>query len=269
MAGKVQAKGGMETSTILGIILGFGGIMVGFLLEGGSPGMLVGFSALIIIVTGTFGALMTSFTIRDILSIPALIKESMSAIKGPSKDLAQLIITFGEKSRREGLLSLEDDVESLDDKFIKKGIRMVVDGVDPEIVRNLMENEIMIFEDKKKEEVELFAQAGGFSPTMGIIGTVTGLVLVLSNLGGDASALGHSIAVAFIATLYGIGLANLFWLPIANKLKLKMKKEIAEKQLILAGVLAIQAGENPSLIKDRLEAFVEEEITEKAEEGEK
>jgi chemotaxis protein MotA len=253
-------KAGSDTSIMLGMGIGFGGLVFGFILEGGRPAALIGVSAFIMIVTGTFGAVIVSFGIKPFMSIPRLFKDAMKTALGPSKELVQLLYNFAEKARREGLLSLEDDIDKLGDEFLKKGIRLVVDGVDPEIVRNTLENDIMLFEHRKKEEAEVLFQAGGFSPTMGIVGTVMGLVLVLSNLGGDAGALGHSIATAFIATLYGIAFANLIWLPVANKLKVKMREEILARELILTGILSIQAGENPSLIKDKLGAYVEEEI---------
>ncbi|HNX58754.1 MAG TPA: MotA/TolQ/ExbB proton channel family protein [Spirochaetota bacterium] len=253
-------KAGSDSSVLLGLGVGFGGLLVGFLLEGGKPAGLIGFSALIIILAGTSGALIVSFGMKQFMTIPRLFKDSLKAALGPSKELVQLLYNFAEKARREGLLSLEDDIDKLGDEFLKKGIRLVVDGVDPEIVRNTLENDIALYEHRKKEEVEILFQAGGFSPTMGIVGTVMGLVLVLANLGGDAAALGHSIAAAFIATLYGIGFANLIWLPVANKLKGKMKEEVLARELILTGILSIQAGENPSLIKDKLGAYVEEEI---------
>jgi chemotaxis protein MotA len=253
-------KAGSDTSVLMGMGIGFGGLLAGFIIEGGSPRGLVGFSALIIIVAGTSGAVIISFGMKQFMSIPKLFKDSMQAALGPSKELVQLLYNFAEKARREGLLSLEDDIDKLGDEFLKKGIRLVVDGVDPEIVRNTLENDITLYEHRKKEAAEILFQAGGFSPTMGIVGTVMGLVLVLSNLGGDTTALGHAIAAAFIATLYGIGFANLIWLPVANKLKGKMKEEILARELILTGILSIQAGENPSLIKDKLGAYVEEEI---------
>ena len=253
-------KSGSDSSTMMGAAVGFGGLLLGFMMEGGSPKGLIGISALVIILAGTFGALIVSFGLKETMKVPALFKETMKASMGPSKELVQLLYNFAEKARREGLLSLEDDIDKLDNDFLKKGIRLVVDGVDPEIVRNTLENDITLYEHRKKEEAEILFQGGGFSPTMGIVGTVMGLVLVLGNLGGDTAALGHAIAAAFIATLYGIGFANLIWLPGANKLKGKMKQEVLAKELILTGILSIQAGENPSLIKDKLGAYVEEEI---------
>jgi chemotaxis protein MotA len=259
-AKKGLSKPGSDPSLLLGLAIGFGGLLVGYILEGGSPVSLLGLSAFIIIVGGVVGALTVSFSLKHVLTIPALMKDSMNAPLAPSKEMAMLLITFAEKARREGLLSLEEDIESLNDPFLQKGVKLIVDGTDPEIVKNTLENDIYLFEERKKEEIEIFAQAGGFCPTMGIIGTVTGLVLVLGNLGGDAAALGHSIAAAFIATLYGIGFANLVFLPVANKLKMKLKLEILGKEFALIGMRSLQTGDNPSLIKDKLQSFLEEKI---------
>jgi chemotaxis protein MotA len=256
-------KGGMDISTLAGIGIGFGAIIMGYLIEGGNPAGLVGISAIIMIFGGTVGATMTSFTIKDVMRIPKLIGDATQLSKGPSSDLVETIITFAEKARREGILSLEGDIDDIGNPLLKKGVKLLVDGTDPEIVRNILENDIYIFEIRRKEEMEIFAVAGGYSPTMGIIGTVTGLILVLSRLGGDSAELGHSIAVAFIATLYGIGLANLFWLPIASKLKLKMKLEKLEKEMIIVAVLSLMQGENPSVMRDKLDPFLEEGHKEK------
>lgn len=247
-----------ESSTLIGILSAFGAMVVGFILEGGSLGSLFGVSALIIIIGGTFGACLTSFNIATVFSIPKLVTLAMTAPEGPDNETVLEMISFAEKSRREGLLSLEEEVDKLENKFIQKGVRMMVDGVDPEILRATLEKDIELFEDRRKHEAALFEAAGGFSPTMGIIGTVMGLVLVLANLGGDAKELGHSIATAFIATLYGICFANVIWLPIGLKLKLKMKEELLRMEMIMQGIISIQAGENPSLIKERLISYLSE-----------
>jgi chemotaxis protein MotA len=187
----------------------------------------------------------------------------MVRVRGPSPQLAQQLLEFAEKARRDGILSLEDTVEDLEDDTLRKGLRLVVDGTESEILVEVLESDIAILEQKKMEDANLFETAGGFSPTMGIIGTVMGLVLVLGRLGADMNELGRSIATAFIATLYGIGLANLFWLPVANKLKSQVKMFRLEKQLIIVGVRSIQQGESPALVREKIEGFLEE--TEKKE----
>lgn len=249
-------RGGADIATFLGMGIGWGSLIFGYILEGGYVPALFQASAFIIILGGTLGALSTSYTFKDILSIPKLLTESSKLSPDISKDIMEMLITFSEKARREGLLSLESEIEDLNDKFLQKGLKLAVDGTDPEVIRAVLENEIYLFELRKRDEAGMFEAAGGFSPTMGIIGTVMGLMMVLSRLGGDAAALGSSIATAFLATFYGISLANLFWLPVNNKLKLKLKKEKLQKELIIIAILSMLAGENPSILRDKLESFL-------------
>ena len=250
----------MNLATVLGIPVGLGLLMVAFIIEGGNPASLVLPSPLIIIFGGTFGALLTAFDLGDVLSIPKLIGDAMRMPPTKEKDLALRFVALAEKSRRDGLLSLEEDMQSLDtkeDPLLKKGLRYVIDGTDSEALRELLENDVAIFEKHRKHQAEIFESAGGFSPTMGIIGTVLGLIIVLSNL-AEPDKLGSHIAVAFIATLIGIAMANLVWLPLATKFKLVLAKEKNTKEMIIAGVLAIQQGESPKLVGDKLAAFVSE-----------
>ncbi len=142
--------------------------------------------------------------------------------------------------------------------MLRKGLRLVVDGTESEILVEVLENDLSIAEQRAMEPSEIFDAAGGYSPTMGIIGTVMGLILVLGRLGGDMNEIGRSIAVAFIATLYGISFANLFWLPVSNKLKLQVKQMKLEKQMIIVGIRSIQQGESPALVREKIEGFLEE-----------
>jgi chemotaxis protein MotA len=250
----------MNLSSVLGIPVGFGALLIAYIFERGKLSSLVLPSPFIIILGGTFGALLLSFDMRDVFAIPKLIGQAMKSRGSKLKSLAQLFLNFAEKARRDGLLALEEDLSSLDreiDPILKKGLRYVIDGTDPEVISAMLETEISIWEKERKREARIFEAAGGFSPTMGIIGTVLGLVIVLSNL-AEPERLGESIAVAFIATLYGISFANLVWLPLANKLKLQMEQQKHEKEMILEGVLAIQQGESPKLVGDKLAAFLEE-----------
>lgn len=254
----MKAGKGLDISTLIGMITGFGGILIGYMLEGGTPASLVGLSPFIIVVGGTFGTLITAFSVQEFLAIPRIVGDSFAPASGPNAELATQVVDLSDKARKEGLLSLDDMVEDIEDPLFRKGIRMVVDGVDPDEIEKLLETDITLYEFRKKEEVELFAQMGGFFPTLGVLGTVAGLVLVLGNLAGGAEQLGHSIAVAFIATLYGVGFANLFALPISNKLKGKIKKEKLRMEMILTGVFAIHKGESPMLVKEKMLSYLEE-----------
>lgn len=245
----------MDIATILGLLIGVGSLALAFVLEGGHLGALIVGTAALIVFGGTIGATIISFHIEEIAKLPEVF---LDAFKKQNFDVERLIkrmIELADLSRREGLLSLEQTIYSTEDEFLKKGIRYIVDAVDLNLTRDLLELEIYVFEQERLRLIHMFEAAGGYAPTMGIIGTVMGLVHVLSNLSSPES-LGPSIAVAFIATLYGVSSANLFWLPIAEKLKLNLEKEKNIKEMMLEGILSIGQGENPSLIGEKLATFI-------------
>src|SRR5207245_3158408 len=171
------------------------------------------------------------------------------------RDLVALFVRLAERARREGLLALESEAAEIHDPSIKKGVLLVVDGTDPELVREVMESDVAAMSERHEGKYAMFEAAGGFAPTMGIIGTVMGLVNVLSHL-DKPDELGKSIATAFIATLYGVLTANLFWLPVGERLKQRNKEEVARRTLAVEGVLAVQAGDNPRVGRETLEAFL-------------
>ena len=249
----------MDLSSILGIILGFGMLISGFLLEGGHFTSLLEPTAAMIVFGGTAGATICSFPMEDIKQVPQLFKITFTEKKYEVQELIIILSGFAEKARREGLLSLERETAAIDDDFLKQGIQLVVDGTDPALVRDILETQIDFTDQRHKIGADIFEAAGGYSPTMGIIGTVMGLVHVLSNL-ADPDSLGPSIAVAFIATLYGVAFANVAWLPIGHKLKLKSKQERFVMEIALEGILSIQAGDNPSIVKEKLKAFLSAKV---------
>ncbi|ODA42541.1 flagellar motor protein [Desulfosporosinus sp. BG] len=245
----------MDLSTILGILTGFGALIAGFTMEGGSVGALGQLSAAVIVFGGTAGAILTSFPLSDLKKFPQWIKTAFTAQSFGNTEAYETLVRFAEKARREGLLSLEQELETVTDRFTRQGMQLVIDGTDPEITKEILESNIAILEKRHKVGISVFEAAGGYSPTLGIIGTVMGLVMVLGNL-SDAAALSESIAAAFIATLYGVASANLIWLPIATKLKMKDKAEVSAMEMVLDGILSIQAGENPSILKEKLKTHV-------------
>jgi len=249
----------MDMSLIIGMGSAFGCLLMAFIIEGGNPVALIGISALVIIVGGVFGALTISFGLSGVLRLPVGFVKALKPAPHVGVKLVDLFIYYSEKARKEGLLSLEGDTEAdaSFDPLIKKGLSLVIDGTDATAIRDIFEIEIMEFEEREKLDVQLFEQAGGFCPTMGIVGTVLGLISVLSHL-NEPERLGESIAAAFIATLYGIGFANIVFLPVANKLKGSLKEKVAEKNLILTGLIALQAGDNPRILRDKLSGFLSE-----------
>ncbi|MBN1980905.1 MAG: motility protein A [Chitinivibrionales bacterium] len=251
----------MDIALVLGLITGFGMLIIGYMIEGGSPAALFAISPIFIVVGGTLGAVMTQFRMRDVLGIPQKMKYALFDQGMDSSEIVDLLVSFSERARREGILSLESDFatklsDPRYDPMLLKGTRLAIDGTETDLINDILENEIFFFENKKKHDASLFEAAGGYSPTMGIIGTVMGLVMVLGNL-DKPDELGPAIAAAFIATLYGVSLANLVYLPIAGKIKNKAKQGVIQKQLIKEGIMAIQAGENPHLIREKLEIFCE------------
>ncbi|MDR3289028.1 MAG: flagellar motor protein [Peptococcaceae bacterium] len=245
----------MDLTTLIGIIAGLGALVIGFVLEGGHPGSLFQGTAAIIVFGGTFGAVAASFSAADLKRIPQWFRIAFSRKAFGTEEAYVTLIQFAEKARREGLLSLERELDSVSDKFTHKGLQLVIDGTDPEITQSILESNISVLEKRHKTGIHVFEAAGGFSPTMGIIGTVMGLVHVLGNL-DDPAALSGAIAAAFIATLYGVSAANLLWLPIATKLKQKDKFEVNAMEMILDGILSIQAGENPSILREKLKTHL-------------
>jgi chemotaxis protein MotA len=245
----------MKASTAIGIAVAIGGLAIGGLLEGASPAAFFNIPALLIVLGGTFGATFAGTTIEKIKLIPTLYKKAMGSDKPDMAAQLELLVGFAERARREGLLALDEEVAELDDEFTRKGLQLVVDGTDPELVREILENEIDGMMGRHHAAVSPFEKAGGFAPTMGIIGTVMGLVHVLENLDAPAT-LGPAISGAFIATLYGVGSANVVFLPTANKLKAMSSEEVELRTMTLEGILSIQAGDNPRVVADKLLSFI-------------
>jgi len=245
----------MDISTIVGLIVGFGALIIGFVLEGGHLGALFLLAPAIIVFGGTFGAVIASFPLKDIKNIPAWLKIAFTEKSYGALEAYETLVRFAEKARREGLLSLEQELENVEDKFTRQGMQLVIDGTDPDITRQILESNIAVMEKRHKIGISVFESAGGYSPTLGILGTVMGLVHVLGNI-TDPESLSKSIASAFLATLYGVCFANLLYLPIASKLKQRDKMEVASMEMIMDGILSIQAGENPSILKEKLKTHL-------------
>jgi len=249
-----------KMSTLIGLIAAIGAVLATMMIEGGKIAMFINPSAFTLIFGGCLAVGITSFSLKEFFLIPKFI---MLAISAPVVDFKELIITFvslAEKARREGLLVLEEDVENIKDKMMKLGLALVVDGVDPEIISTILEDYSESMKHEEKIPAEFFETMGGFSPTLGIIGTVMGLVMVLANLGtGGQEAVGKGIAVAFIATFYGIAFANLLLLPLSNRIKYLNQQNQVKRQIIIAGLLTIQRGDNPRIVKDRLLVIVPDE----------
>lgn len=254
----------MDISILLGLLIGFGSIVIAFILEGGHLTALLGLSAALIVFGGTFGALMISFPQNKIKVFP---KAFIIAFKKRKSDIVEKILFYHNtliSARKNGLLTIEERLANNTelDSFGIKGLQMALDGMDPDVIRKSLESKVVAIDERHREYASMFEAAGGYSPTMGIIGTVTGLIHVLGNM-SDPNSLAPKIALAFIATLYGVGFANLLWLPIANKLKTLNNEEIREREIEIEAIILIQEGVNPNVMLSKLEStLTEKEVLE-------
>jgi chemotaxis protein MotA len=244
----------MDKTTIPGLVLALVALLGGAYMEGTTPDKLVMLPAFIIVIGGTVGAAMVSFPLAVALSLGKLMVISIKEVQHDLTHVVETFVTLADRARREGLLALEQEAASLE-PFTRRGIQMVVDGSDPALVREILEADIEAMQQRHKPGAAFFEAMGGYAPTMGIIGTVMGLVHVLENL-SEPDKLGPLIASAFLATLYGIFFANAMFLPLATKLKGKSAEEGHMKQLIVEGVLAVQAGDNPRVVREKLDAYL-------------
>ncbi len=247
-----------DTATLSGLILAFGGIIGGLMMEGGKLKDISQITAALIVLGGTCGAVMVS-TPMNVLAAAA--RRLVHVILDPSQPPEAVIdelIGYATSARRNGLVALENDAMQIENPFLRKALMLAVDGTDLQEIRNMMQLEIELGERQAFAEARVFESAGGYSPTIGIIGAVMGLIQVMKNL-ANIEEVGHGIAVAFVATVYGVGLANVVLLPAATKIKARIDCETALKELMLEGVVGIVEGMNPKIIRNKLEAYQREE----------
>jgi len=230
-------------------------VLLAFVLEGGHLGAIVQVPAMILVVFGTIGAATVTTSMKTVFSIPNLLRIAFFGKERDATATIEMMVRLAEKARRDGLLPLEEEAGRIRDGFLRKAIYMVVDGTDPALIKSILETEMAYISERHRRGALLFQKLGGFSPTLGILGTVLGLIHTLSS-SGDADQMARSIAAAFIATLWGVGMANLLYLPLADKLKFRHEHEEIILEMILEGTLSIQAGENPRVVRSKLEAFL-------------
>lgn len=246
----------MNVSTLLGITVGVFTLIAGLILKGSNVSVLINPAALVIIFVGTFASLLNAFPMREIAKIPTYFKLLLIGNHIPEMtDIAREIVSMGQQARREGVLSLEN--KEFEDPFMKTAVGMMVDGVEPDRLQDLLESKLEAMQERHRLGALIFSQAGMYAPTLGVLGAVMGLVSALGHL-NDVEALGHSIAAAFIATLFGIFTGYVLWHPFSNKLKRMSQEETEVKQMMITGILAIQSGEAPFVIQERMLAFLEE-----------
>ena len=246
----------MDPATLIGIALSLGALLTTMVLEGSSPMAIVLLPPILLVFGGTFGAAIAGSAMADVKKIGGWFKLALMPAKVPPvSDRIATLVGLAEKARKEGLLALEAQVKDIDDPFLKRGLQMGIDGTDPEELRAVLEGEISAKKSEDKVAAKFFTAMGGYSPTIGIIGTVVGLIHVLENL-SDPGSLGPLIAGAFVATLWGVLSANLFWLPMGAKITRISDLQAAQMELLVEGITEIQAGTSPRAVRQKLNALV-------------
>lgn len=245
----------MDPATLIGVVVAFGAVITAIYIEGATPMSVLLPAPMILVFVATFGTTLAGGTLRDAISGLKAVPGAFTRKPVSADDSIDTIVGLAERARREGLLALEDAARDIDDEFLKSGLRSAIDGTDPEDLRGILEDRIHSKRQSDKTAYKFFNDMGGYAPTIGIVGTVVSLVHVLENL-ADPAELGHMIAAAFVATLWGIASANLMWFPIANRLKRLSELECAQMELVVEGLLSVQSGANPRLVGERLRSLV-------------
>ena len=255
----------MDFATILGLALAVGALALSAWIGQVDVRIIFArYEAFLLVFLGTFGATMVSFPMRTFLK--GLATGLRTAFVEPiyhEREVIATLVSFAEKARREGLLALENEAAALEDDFMRKGIQLVIDGRDTDIIRKILETEVAFVHERNCKAEAVFMTMGGYSPTLGIIGTVLGLIAMLKQLGSlgtgnnVAGTLGIATAQAFVATFFGIALANLLWIPLASKIKERAGQQLLMREIMIEGILSIQAGDNPRLLEEKLHAFLD------------
>ena len=245
----------MDKSSLGGMILAIGGILAGLLLEGGNLRQILQPTAAMIVFGGTLGAVMLQFPLPVVLNAVRRLRSVFVAPKSNPESTVQRLVTYAQKARREGIVSLDADLDAIEDPFLKKSLMLAVDGTEPDELRKIMELELNNQAEYEEQVPQVFESAGGFAPTIGIIGAVLGLIQVMQHL-DKIDEVGRGIAVAFVATIYGVGSANLVYLPVSGKLKSRIREEQITREMTLEGVASILEGMNPHMLQTKLHGFL-------------
>ncbi|MGC8783715.1 MAG: flagellar motor protein [Armatimonadota bacterium] len=244
-----------DATTVGGLLIGAGCLLTALWLEGGHLQQLVNVPAAIIVLGGTFGATLIGLSAQQLRDLPQILRQALVTSPVDIPHTIRWLVALSDKARREGLLALESDANASSNEFLKRALQLAIDGTDPELVRDILQLEITFLEERHRQGEQIFTSMGGYAPTMGVLGTVMGLIHMMSRI-ENPSQMGPAIATAFVATLYGVSFANLLFLPIASKLRARHAEEVLLREVIVEGILAIQSGENPRIVEQRLRAFL-------------
>lgn len=244
----------MDIATIIGLVLAWA-MVLGSIILGAGLGTYINIPSILVVVGGTTGVIFIAFPMAKVINVIQVVQKALFDKSEDPVDLIKMLVDFAVKARKEGILAMEETAASLDDEFLKKGLQLAVDGTSPDLVREILETELVYLEERHKEGRSVLAGLGAYGPAFGMIGTLIGLVQMLSGM-SDPASIGPGMAVAILTTLYGSLIANAFALPMEEKLKGRSAAELLNRQLIVEGVLSIQSGHNPRVVEQKLKAYV-------------
>lgn len=245
----------MDKSSFAGVLLALAGILAGLLMEGGHLSQILQPTAALIVFGGTIGAVLLQFPMTTVTSAFGRIGRLFTAPRKHDAELIKLLVAFAQKARRNGVVSLDADLQTIQDPFLRQAVMLAVDGTEPNDLRSIMRVSLDSSTEGEERLPAVFESAGGFSPTIGILGAVLGLIQVMQHL-DNITEVGRGIAVAFVATIYGVGIANLFFLPIAGKMRLRLRDEVQRQEMMLEAVISILEGMNPRMLEVKLAGFL-------------
>jgi len=244
----------MDLATIIGVVVAFGMILMG-IMSGGPLSLFINTPSLLIVVGGTFGVIFMNYPLKDVLGLGGVVKNVFFSKTSDAQGLIPRFVDFATRARREGILALESAASELQDAFFKQGLELVIDGLEPQAIREILETEIEHIEQRHKKGADIFNSLATFAPAMGMAGTLIGLVQMLQSM-SDPSTIGPAMAVALLTTFYGSILANMIALPMSGKLMMRSKEEALEKGMIIEGIMSISAGDNPRIVERKLHSYL-------------
>jgi len=244
----------MDIATVLGVISAFGLVCIAIFMGGGIQ-LFINIPALMIVVGGTLGATMINYPLKDVFGVFKVVKKALFAKNMSVNELIKRFVTFAQKSRKEGILALEGEIKDVNDEFLKKGVQLAIDGLEPQEIGDILETEVDFVRSRHQLGAEIFSTMGTFSPALGMIGTLIGLVQMLQTM-DDPSKIGPAMAVALLTTFYGSIMANIVCLPISGKLRTRSKEEVLAKEMAIQGIESLSNGDNPRILEQKLQAFI-------------
>ncbi len=246
----------MDLGTIIGIISGVALVLVTIVTGGAGLANYISIQSMIIVLGGSFAAMLVANPLSRMLGIARYVRIGLQTPDWQEEKIISDLVAFSERARREGLLALEDNLDEVEDEFMRKGIQLVVDGTDPDIIKSILYHDLNEIQSRHESGIKIFEDWGKIAPAFGMIGTLIGLIQMLVNLGGDASVIGSGMAVALITTFYGALMANLVLMPLKTKLEDRDKEETRVKEVVIEGILSIQSGDNPRILLEKLISFL-------------